>query len=153
MPCVVKPRKFAFSVEAPPRAACRYFVPRPIFFDPWNAYLEAKKIGTQTEVNCATTVNGHGNRKNPSGQKIESFIFCSAFLVPRNAKQRRGNCHNPIFTPEIFSGVDTQNEVVRTEQDRLDRGPPHQKNLKTGPRAHFSEAFDRTKNKIWLTNP
>uniref|UniRef100_A0A2N9FKU3 Uncharacterized protein n=1 Tax=Fagus sylvatica TaxID=28930 RepID=A0A2N9FKU3_FAGSY len=40
--------------------------------------------------------------------KIESFILCPTFLVPRNAKQRRGNCHNPIFTHRIFSSVGTQ---------------------------------------------
>jgi hypothetical protein len=44
--------------------------------------------------------------------KIESFILCLTFLVPRNAKQRMGNCHNPIFTPRIFSGVSTQNEAT-----------------------------------------
>uniref|UniRef100_A0A2N9HZR2 Uncharacterized protein n=1 Tax=Fagus sylvatica TaxID=28930 RepID=A0A2N9HZR2_FAGSY len=41
--------------------------------------------------------------------KIESFILCPTSLVPRSAKQRRGNCHNPIFTHGIFSGVGTQN--------------------------------------------
>jgi hypothetical protein len=39
--------------------------------------------------------------------KIKSFILYPTFLVPRNAKQRRGNCHNPIFSPGIFSGVGT----------------------------------------------
>ena len=47
--------------------------------------------------------------------------------------------HNPIFTPGIFSGVGTQNDAARTEPVRPDRDPPHQKNLKTGPGAHFSE--------------
>uniref|UniRef100_A0A2N9HV43 Uncharacterized protein n=1 Tax=Fagus sylvatica TaxID=28930 RepID=A0A2N9HV43_FAGSY len=47
--------------------------------------------------------------------KIESFILCPTFLVPRNAEQRRGNCHNPIFTHEIFSGVGTQNGTTQTE--------------------------------------
>ena len=47
--------------------------------------------------------------------KIESFILCSTFLVPRNDKQRRGNCHNPIFTHRIFSGVGTQNETTRAK--------------------------------------
>uniref|UniRef100_A0A2N9EG70 Uncharacterized protein n=1 Tax=Fagus sylvatica TaxID=28930 RepID=A0A2N9EG70_FAGSY len=36
--------------------------------------------------------------------KIESFILCPTFLVPRNAEQRRGNCHNPIFTHGDFLG-------------------------------------------------
>ena len=39
--------------------------------------------------------------------KIESFILCPTFLVPRNAKQRRDNYHNPIFTPG-FSRVSTR---------------------------------------------
>ena len=47
--------------------------------------------------------------------KIESFILCPTLLVPRNAKQREGNCHNPIFTHGIFSGVGTQNRTARTE--------------------------------------
>ena len=47
--------------------------------------------------------------------KIESFILCPTFLVPRNAKQRRGNSHNPIFIYKIFSGVGTQNGTARTE--------------------------------------
>jgi hypothetical protein len=47
--------------------------------------------------------------------KIESFVLCPTCLVPRNAKQRRGNCHNPIFTHGIFSGVGTQNETARTK--------------------------------------
>ena len=47
--------------------------------------------------------------------KIESFVLYLTFLVPRNAKQRRGNCHNPIFTSVIFSGVSTQNETARTK--------------------------------------
>ena len=47
--------------------------------------------------------------------KIESFVLCPTFLVPRNAKQRRGNCHNPIFTHRIFSDVGTQNGIARTE--------------------------------------
>ena len=76
--------------------------------------------------------------KIPAG-KIESFILCSVFLVPRNAKQRRGNCHNPIFTPGIFSGVSTQYEAAWTELVRPDRDPPHQKNINTGLGAHFSE--------------
>jgi hypothetical protein len=47
--------------------------------------------------------------------KIESFVLCPTFLVPRNAKQKRGNCHNPIFTHGIFSSVNTQNETARTQ--------------------------------------
>jgi hypothetical protein len=71
--------------------------------------------GTQTEMNCAATVREHGNRENPKRAKIESFILCPMFLVPRNAKQRRGNCHNPIFTHGIFSGAGTQGGATRIQ--------------------------------------
>ena len=64
--------------------------------------------------------------------KIESFILCATFLVPRKAKQRRGNCHNCIFTHEIFSGVDTQNEVAQTKPDWSDEGSPRQITSKRG---------------------
>jgi hypothetical protein len=50
-----------------------------------------------------------------------------------------GNCHNPIFIPGIFSGVGMQNETARTEPVKPDRDPPHQKSLKTRPRAYFPE--------------
>ena len=89
--------------------------PRPILLDPQNVHLGPGRTGTQTETNYAAAVTNHGNRENPSGQKIESFILCPTFLVPRNAKQRKGNCHNPIFTHGIFSGVGTQNGTARTK--------------------------------------
>jgi hypothetical protein len=57
--------------------------------------------------------------------KIESFVLYPTFLVPRNAKQRRGNCHNPIFTHGIFSGVGTQNETARTKPALSDKHLPH----------------------------
>ena len=121
------------SCHAPP-----FHTPSNLLW-PWNACLEAKKIGTQTEANCATTVNGHENRENPSEQKSSHFILCPTFLVPRNAKQRRGNCHNPIFTPGIFSGVNTQNEVARTQPNWPQGGQPYLKTLKMGPGSHFLE--------------
>ena len=31
------------------------------------------------------------------------------------AADEGNHCHNPIFTPGIFSGVDTQNEIARTK--------------------------------------
>uniref|UniRef100_A0A2N9GAJ9 Uncharacterized protein n=1 Tax=Fagus sylvatica TaxID=28930 RepID=A0A2N9GAJ9_FAGSY len=46
-------------------------------------------------------------------------------------------CHNPIFTPGIFSGAGTQNEAARTKPIRPDRDPPHQKSLEIESRAHF----------------
>ena len=97
------------------RATNYLLVSFSILLNPRNVHLDPERTGMQTEMNCATTVSESGNRENPNGQKIESFILCLMFLVPRNAKQRRGNCHNPIFTHGIFSGVDTQNEAARTK--------------------------------------
>ena len=74
--------------------------------------------------------------------KIESFVLCSTFLVPRNTKQRRGNCHNPIFAHEIFSGVDTQNKIALTKPACSDEGSPRQTTPKRRPGAHFPE-FDQ----------
>ena len=77
--------------------------------------------------------------------KIESFILCPTFLVPRNAKQRRGNCHNPIFTHGTFSGVGTQNETAQTEPAGSEEGLPHQITSEHGP-GHISQgsgSFDR----------
>ncbi len=51
-------------------------------------------------------------------------------------------CHNPIFTPRIFSGIGTQNEATQTELGKPDRDPPHQKNPETGPE-HISEISGR----------
>uniref|UniRef100_A0A2N9I0W0 Uncharacterized protein n=1 Tax=Fagus sylvatica TaxID=28930 RepID=A0A2N9I0W0_FAGSY len=59
---------------------------------------------TQTETNCAATVREHGNRENPSGQKSSHLFFVRRSLCQGNAKQRRGNCHNPIFTHRDFLG-------------------------------------------------
>jgi hypothetical protein len=69
--------------------------------------------------------------------KIESLILCPTFLVPRNAKQKRGNCHNPIFTPGIFSGVGTQNEVARTKSACSDEGSSPQILPKRRSETHF----------------
>ena len=74
--------------------------------------------------------------------KIESFVLCSTFLMPRNAKQRRGNCHNPIFAHGIFSGVDTQNKTALTKPACSDEGSPRQITPKRRPGAHFPE-FDQ----------
>jgi hypothetical protein len=74
--------------------------------------------------------------------KIESFILCPTFLVPRNAKQRRGNCHNPIFTPGIFSGVGTQNEAAQTKSACSDEGSSHQILPRRRSETHFPR-FDQ----------
>jgi hypothetical protein len=58
--------------------------------------------------------------------KIGPFILCPTFLVPRNAEQRRGNCHNPIFSHGILSGVGAQNGTARAEPARSDNTSPHQ---------------------------
>ena len=62
--------------------------------------------------------------------------------MPRNAKQRRANCYNPIFTPGIFSGVDTWNEAAQNKLVWPDTNPRHQNDLKTRSGVHFSE-FDQ----------
>ena len=98
------------------------------------------KARTRTEMNCTTATSWHENRENPSEQKLSHFILCSAFLVPRNSKQRKGNCHNPIFIPGIFSGVGTQNEVTRTKPSRPEMVHHTQKTLKMGSRAHFPKS-------------
>jgi hypothetical protein len=74
--------------------------------------------------------------------KIESFILCPTFLVPRNAEQRRGNCHNPIFTPGIFSGVGTQNEAARTKLACSDEGSSPRILPKRRSETHFPR-FDQ----------
>jgi hypothetical protein len=74
--------------------------------------------------------------------KIESFILCPTFPVPRNAKQRRGNCHNPIFTHGIFSGVGTQNEAARTKSACFDEGSSPQILPKRRSETHFPR-FDQ----------
>jgi hypothetical protein len=74
-------------------------------FGPWKCW-HANRVELRGNHNKARK-----SRKSERA-KIELFILCPTFLVPRNAKQRRGNCQNPIFTHEIFSGVDTQNETA-----------------------------------------
>ena len=77
--------------------------------------------------------------------KIESFILCLTFLVPRNAEQRRGNCHNPIFSRGIFSGVGTQNEVARAKSAWSDKSLSRQITPEHGP-GHISQnpgSFDQ----------
>ena len=46
-------------------------------------------------------------------------------------------CHNPIFTPEIFLGVDMQNEAAWTKSAWFDKGSPHQITSKRG-QGHIS---------------
>uniref|UniRef100_A0A2N9EJQ4 Uncharacterized protein n=1 Tax=Fagus sylvatica TaxID=28930 RepID=A0A2N9EJQ4_FAGSY len=110
-------------------------------FSTFGISIWTRRTGTQTETNCAATVREHGNRENPERAKIESFILCPTFLVPRNAKQRRGNCHNPIFTPGIFSGVGTQNEA-EPEPSPYDPTRAHRikYSQKEGP-GHISQAY------------
>jgi hypothetical protein len=75
---------------------------------------------------------------------LEETILRSSLVVWENVeivspRDDFGVYHNPIFILGIFSGVSTQNKAAQTEPGRPDRGPPHQKNLKTGSEAHFSE--------------
>ena len=96
------------SHELPPRTSSDPFQPSKCPFGPrkdWHA--------NQDEL--------RSNRKRVrkprkfERAKIESFILCPTFLVPRNVRQRRDNCHNPIFTHRISTGVDAQNGPARTE--------------------------------------
>ena len=62
-----------------------------------------------------------------------------------------GTCHNPIFTPEIFSDVDTQNEIARTELAWPKRGPVTLKNSQKHGRECISWAvgkFDQV-DQVW----
>ena len=47
-------------------------------------------------------------------------------------QQQMDKCHNPIFTPGIFSGVGTQNEATRTKSAWSDEGSSHQITSKRG---------------------
>jgi hypothetical protein len=51
-------------------------------------------------------------------------------------------CHNPIFTPGIFSGVDTQNEAARTKSACSDKGSSPQILPKRRSGTHFPR-FDQ----------
>ena len=44
-------------------------------------------------------------------------------------------CHNPIFTPGIFSGVGAQNGTARTRPDQPNRDPSFQNDPRMLPRA------------------
>jgi hypothetical protein len=74
--------------------------------------------------------------------KIESFILCPTFLVPRNAEQRRGNCHTP-FLPPGFSRVSAR----KTRQPEPSRPVPTRAHhleysQKEGPR-HISQGLTK----------
>jgi hypothetical protein len=101
--------------KRPFRATNHLPTPPSIILNLWNVHLDPRS-------------NQHANRDKLRGNrkrtrkprkseraKIESFILCPMFLVPRNAKQRRGNCHNPIFTHGIFSGAGTQGGATRIQ--------------------------------------
>ena len=44
-------------------------------------------------------------------------------------------CHNPIFTPGIFSGVGAQNRTAQTRPDQPNRDPSFQNDPRMLPRA------------------
>jgi hypothetical protein len=50
-------------------------------------------------------------------------------------------CHNPIFIPGIFSGVDTQNEAARTEPARPERGSVTLENSHNMARSAFLKVW------------
>ena len=53
---------------------------------------------------------GHTNRENLTRLKRSNSILCLTRHVPQNILQRRGNCHNPIFTLKIFLGFRHANQ-------------------------------------------
>uniref|UniRef100_A0A2N9HAP5 Uncharacterized protein n=1 Tax=Fagus sylvatica TaxID=28930 RepID=A0A2N9HAP5_FAGSY len=64
-------------------------------------------------------------------------VFCD--VVPMHA-----GCHNPIFTPGIFSGVGTQNEAARTKSACSDEGSsprilPKRRSETHFPRTHRTQ--------------
>ena len=96
------------SHELPPRTSSNPSRPSECLFGPrkdWHANRDELRSNR----------NQARKPRKSERAKIESFILCPTFLASRNAKQRRGNCHNPIFTHRIFSGVGTQNGTTRTE--------------------------------------
>jgi hypothetical protein len=62
-------------------------------------------------------------------------VFCD--VVPMHA-----GCHNPIFTPGIFSGVGTQNEAARTKSACSDEGSSPRILPKRRSETHFPR-FDQ----------
>ena len=54
---------------------------------------------------------------------------------------RRGRCHNPIFTSQIFSGVGMQNETAQTELVWLEKGLIGLKNSQNMAGSAFLEVW------------
>ena len=71
-------------------------------------------------------------------------------MTPHNSP-----CHNPIFTPEIFSGVGAQNRTVQTRPDQPNRDPSFQNDPRMLPRAplpKFEEVWPNSTrvDQVWL---
>jgi hypothetical protein len=62
-------------------------------------------------------------------------------FVPNNSKQIRGNCHNPIFIPEIFSGIGMQNEAVELSRVQPKSGSKTSKSSQNIAGGTFCEAW------------
>uniref|UniRef100_A0A2N9GTP8 DUF7745 domain-containing protein n=1 Tax=Fagus sylvatica TaxID=28930 RepID=A0A2N9GTP8_FAGSY len=67
-------------------------------------------------------------------------------LAPSGRSMMRGIrpfplCHNPIFTPGIFSGVGTQNEAARTKSACSDEGSSHQVLPRRRSGTHFPREY------------
>ena len=79
--------------------------------------------------------------------KIESFILYPAFLVPRNAKQRRGNCHN-LFLPSGFFRVSAR-KTRQPGPSRVDLTKVHhaQRPSRSSPE-HISRSLRRF-DQVW----
>ena len=132
--------------KASPQATRHPFVPRPIFFDPWNVYLEARRTGTQTKMNCATTVSRHGYRENPSRQKSSYLFFVRRSLCQEMPNKERATVIT-LFLPPGISRVSTH----KTRQP----GPNQSNPTKTRHIKKTSSTFPRFRggltnfNQLW----
>jgi hypothetical protein len=89
--------------------------PRSIILNLWNVHLDPRRDRHANRDELRSNRKRTRKPRKSERAKIELFILCPTFLVPRNAKQRRGNCHNPIFTHRIFSSVGTHGGATRTQ--------------------------------------
>uniref|UniRef100_A0A2N9GDV5 Uncharacterized protein n=1 Tax=Fagus sylvatica TaxID=28930 RepID=A0A2N9GDV5_FAGSY len=135
------------SHEPPPRTPSD--PPRPLAcpFGPWKDWHVNR--GKLYDYRRRVRRPGKSERA-----KIESFILCPTSLVPRNAKQRRGNCHNPIFTHGIFPGVghakrDSPNRASMLQQRLATSNNPKKKVWGTFPEPIWEATFARR----FLSNP
>ncbi len=126
------PRQTAISShESPPHTSFDHSQPLECPFAPWK-----DRHANRDEL--------RGNRRRTQKPrkferaKIELFILCPAFLVPNNAKQRRGNCHNPIFTLGFSWAL-----TYKTRRPELSRSDPRGPDRTQEPSKHGQEHISR----------